>query len=106
MFLTRYFLIDFETAKVVIQKSLYERKDYKVIEFGDINSVEQQSVAFYSHEQEVANKYKFLIVTVEREYELFARTIKERRLWLEHFCRIIDVNNGLDIDFTRPSLAY
>ena len=41
MFLTRYFLIDFETAKVVIQKSLYERKDYKVIEFGDINSVEQ-----------------------------------------------------------------
>ena len=40
MFLTRYFLIDFETSKVVIQKSLYDRKDYKVIEFNDINSVE------------------------------------------------------------------
>ena len=38
-----------------------------------------------------------------RDFELFARTEKERDIWIEYFCRVIDYNEGLGCDFSKPS---
>ena len=37
---------------------------------------------------------------------MFAKTKTERELWVEHFCKIIDVNAGREVDFNKPSETY
>ena len=52
------------------------------------------------------NKEKFLVVTSKRTYELFAANEKEREIWLQYFCRIIDSNAGKPINLNEHSDAY
>ena len=34
------------------------------------------------------------------------RTETERELWSEHLCKILDINNGIPIQFKLPSKIY
>lgn len=43
-YMDRYFRIDFKLKKVFIQKSQYEKKDYKTIEFFKMHSVEVSQI--------------------------------------------------------------
>lgn len=37
---------------------------------------------------------------------LYARTAKERKLWVRVFCRVIDVNSGMSHPFNSYSPEY
>ena len=51
-------------------------------------------------------KNKFVVYGDSRVWELFAKTKTERELWVEHFCKVIDVNAGHKVDFNKPSETY
>ena len=39
-------------------------------------------------------KEKLYVYTKDRTYEFYAKGVKERDIWLQYFCRIIDINTG------------
>lgn len=50
--------------------------------------------------------YKFRIVLKNSYKDLYARSEKERKVWIRTFCRVLDVNNGMTGPFTGFSPAY
>ena len=105
-FLERYFIIDFQTKRCLILTAKHNWVDYRTIEFLEVDSVSRAELDCWSKEHELVNKFKFIVKTKVRSYELFARTDKERSIWMENFCRIIDYNHGFGCDFQKPSQTF
>ena len=68
--------------------------------------VEKTNIDIWDHDTQAYFKNKFLVHGDSRVWELFAKTKTERELWVEHFCKVIDVNAGKDVDFNKPSETY
>ena len=105
-YLERYFILDFQTKRCLLLTAKHIWIDYKTIEFKELQEIEKVELDCWSREHELVNKFKFIIKTTRRDYELFARTHKERDLWMEHFCRVIDLNQGYGCDFSKPSWTF
>ena len=106
LYLERKVLIDFRIRKICFQDPLDDTKEIKFIDFKVIERVEKTNLDIWSHDTKVKFTNKFLVFTADRMYELFTKTRTERELWLEHFCKVIDLNAGMEVDFNKPSERY
>ena len=71
-----------------------------------IERVEKTNLDIWASDTQATFQNKFLVFTSERTYELFSKTKTERELWIEHFCKVLDLNAGHDVDFNKPSQSY
>ena len=72
-------------------------------------SVEKTNIDIWAGELELKSlkfKEKFIVYAKNRSYPFFARTDKERELWIEAFCRAIDINNGVATNLHHASESY
>ena len=53
-------------------------------------------------------KYKFVLIFYEgTQWHLFTRDRKERSIWMQTFCRVLDFNRGVTAEESgKHSLAY
>jgi len=69
--------------------------------------VRKVSLDIYKREHLLQNfKSKFVVVTLNRQFILFAKDPVEREIWVEAFCRVIDFNSTGIYDSTKPSKRY
>ena len=79
------------------------------MEFSEIVSTEKADPDICTGEVEIdklKGRGKFIIFTQDRTYTFFTRDYKERDMWIQSFCRIIDINSGQDGGFGMPSITY
>ena len=48
--------------------------------------------------RKLQGRAKFLLHTKDRLYEFYAKNEKEREIWIQYFCRVIDINTGIPFD--------
>ena len=81
----------------------------KFIDFEDLYSIEKSNVDIWKGEADVKllqSKQKFILHTRGKVFEFFAESEKEREVWVEYFCRVLDHNEGLIVDLNIPSKNY
>ena len=105
----RRVMIDFRLERIYFQKHIDERisiNDTKHIDFKDVERVEKCGLDVWSHDTTAKYKNKFMLFCSGRVYELFCFSKTERELWVEHLCKVLDVNAGIPVDFNNPSERY
>ena len=81
----------------------------KFLIFEDIYSVEKSNVDIWKGEADIKilqAKQKLILHTKDKVFEFFAESEKEREVWVEYFCRVLDHNEGLVVDLNVPSKNY
>ena len=122
-FVERHVLIDFRAARIYISpKGLktshlrgeawsyrQPKTEYKHIEFSEIVSTEKADPDIWTGEVEIEKlkgKGKFIVFTSDRTFTFFTANYEERDIWIQNFCRIIDVNAGNDAGHGVVSNTY
>ena len=122
-FAERHVLIDYRARRIYFSpKSLktkhlkgqqwsfrQSKSDYKHIEFSEIVSTEKADPDIWTGEVEMPKlkgRGKFIVFTQERTFTFFTADYKERDIWIQSFCRIIDINTGKDAGYGKPSITY
>jgi hypothetical protein len=70
----------------------------KVYHFANLTRVEKGDLDVYNGELECPWKFKIILFFQTKELttlELFSRTKKERSIWIQSFCRVLDAQNGV-----------
>ena len=103
-------MIDFNLRKISFQDKAKKGKDgvgeAKHIEFEDIKAAELTSLDIWAGEADtkmLCGSAKFIVYTTHRNFEFFAKTEKERDIWCQYFCRIVDTNQGLGLQKNQHS---
>ena len=73
-------------------------KGNKDISFEQVIEVKSLNLdVFKGEHQEIKQlpfKYKFMVRTLDRDYVYFAKTPKEREVWLQGFSKILEYNKS------------
>lgn len=102
-FLRRYVHVDFPRQNFSHQTNYHPDVKIKRQPFGNIVEVDFEDNS--ESEQNLKYRYKFSVTMVNGKTNYFARTSRERELWVETLCKIIDLNNGHYIG-ERESPSY
>ena len=88
-FQVRDFVVTFESGLIYILKSGDQRQTFL---FSKLHSVEKADLDLFKGEFDCPWKFKFTLMFNDGPpLLLFARTRKERSIWMQTFCRVLDV---------------
>ena len=112
LYVERYALISFEARKICIRNRFIDEAnesdlDNEVIRIDLKEVIDVKRTRNDNQDTQSTFEYKTLVFTQSATHELFVKNESyELDFWLEYFCKIIDLNDGLEIDCNTPSQAY
>ena len=77
--------------------------------FSEFTFVEKTLIDIWAGESDIHKLHgraKFLVHTKQRLFEFYALNEKEREIWVQYFCRVMDANAGIPYDLATESVAY
>lgn len=90
--------INFGKARItILNEDLIKNKDkdLKVFHFVELIEVTKEDISQHTRDLKAPWPFKFTIsFTNHDSIECYSRTVDERSLWIQSFCRVIDYNKG------------
>jgi hypothetical protein len=80
---------------------------YQHFSFMDLVSVKRTDLDQETHDTDCKWKFKMTVYLKKKHIDLFSRTVEERSLWIQTFCRVLDALAGVKPEISGvASTAY
>jgi len=109
---TRQLLFSKKTVKVDFEKCVFSydgviAAKYQQYSFTDLVSVKRTDIIEETYDTDCKWKYKFTVYLKKKHIDFFSRTVEERSLWIQTFCRVLDALAGVKPEISGvSSTAY